>query len=424
MICVARKAEIIAVGTELLLGQIVNTNAQFLAQGLADLGIDVYFQTVVGDNLKRLEDAIRIAETRADILVFTGGLGPTQDDLTRDAIASYTNRNLVIHEPTIESIRAYFQTRGKVMVESNAKQALMVEGADSLNNDVGMAVGCAFEQAGTAFVLLPGPPREMKPMFNSYAVPWLKNLIGDSQALYSKMLKFAGIGESNLEHQLQDLINEQSEVTIAPYAKEGEVAIRLAVKAQDELAAEKAIAPVLNEIRDRFSNYLFSSTDQTLESTVVEQLKSEKQTIASAESITAGRIGDLLTSIPGSSAVYLGGTIVYSNDMKNQLLHIPMALLEGENAPGAISAVVVELMAKEIAIKTGATFGIAISGNAGPTAVEGKPIGLTYLSVYEKSRGSLTRELNLSGDRDTIKQRASKQALYTIWAFMNDKSIE
>ena len=226
------KAEIIAVGTELLLGQIVNTNARYLSQGLAGLGIDVYFQTVVGDNAGRLREAIRIARSRADLLLFTGGLGPTMDDLTKDVLAEELGRQLELHEPTMAKIEEIFRERGAHMVESNRRQASWIAGSVPLANETGLAVGNALQQDGTRYILLPGPPMEMKPMFEGPATAWLLQESGRGDRLYSRILRFAGIGESLLENKLIDLIQEQSDPTIAPYAKEGEVAIRLSSKSE------------------------------------------------------------------------------------------------------------------------------------------------------------------------------------------------
>lgn len=416
-----RKAEIIAVGTELLLGQIVNTNAQYLAQQLADLGVNVFYQTVVGDNINRLHSAIQIAKSRADIIVFTGGLGPTQDDLTRDAVAEFCERKLVMHDPSLDNIKSFFASRGVEMVESNGRQALMIDDADVLINDVGMAVGCAFKHDNTMFILLPGPPREMKAMFANYAAPWIRSAIGESLPLFSTMLKFSGIGESNLEHQIIDLIDSQSDVSIAPYAKEGEVAIRLAVKASDLDTANQMMQPIVDEIYSRFPDNLFSTLGETLEATVVRLLTEQQKTVVVAESITGGRLGDLITSIPGSSSVFKGGYITYSNETKNRILHIPIELLEGEGAPGAISSSVVEKMAIEAQKLGNSNYAIAISGNAGPESAENKPVGLTYLAIADESGILLSKELQLHGNRDTIKQRAAKQALFALWSTIRTK---
>lgn len=414
-------AEIIAVGTELLLGQIVNTNAQFLAQGLADIGVNVYFQTVVGDNVTRLNEAISIAKNRADLILFTGGLGPTQDDLTRECVAAFCSRSLVIHRPSLLSIENFFSQRGKPMVESNSKQALMIEGADALINEVGMAVGSAFVEDDTAFVLLPGPPREMKPMFTNYATPWIRSFIGDERPLFSQMLKFAGVGESNLEHGLMDLIEGQSDITIAPYAKEGEVAIRLSVKAMNPDEANLKFAPIVQEIYERYSNNLFSTAGETLEQTVIKQLIEKQATIAVGESMTGGRLGDLITSVAGSSKAFKGGFVTYSNEMKQTLLGVTSHTLEKK---GAISREVSIEMAQGASRLTGADYSVSITGNAGPIGDEGKAVGLTYVSVVSSDGESHVRELQLHGDRDTIKQRAVKQALFLLWAVINQKDVE
>ena len=244
------KAEIIAVGTELLLGQIVNTNAQYLSQGLAALGIDVYFQTVVGDNAGRIRQAIETARRRADLLLFTGGLGPTQDDLTKDVLADYLGRKLILHEPSMRKIEARLAGRA-VMIESNRRQALMIEGSEPLPNETGLAVGNALTADGTHYVLLPGPPGEMRPMFDGPATEWLLRQLGESRPLYSMTLRFAGIGESALEDLLIDLIKRQTDPTIAPYAKEGEVAIRLSTKAADEAEAAARLTREWIEIVER-----------------------------------------------------------------------------------------------------------------------------------------------------------------------------
>ena len=213
------KAEIIAVGTELLMGQIVNTNAQYLSQQFADMGVNVYYQTVVGDNAGRMAEAIRIASERADLVVCTGGLGPTMDDITKDVLAEHLGVKLYVHEPSYERISSFFRERGAHMVESNMRQALMLDGADALMNDTGLAVGAAISADGRHYIVLPGPPRELKAMFAEYARPWIADKLPDASKLFSRMLKFAGIGESSLEDALIDLISKQTDRSIAPYAK-------------------------------------------------------------------------------------------------------------------------------------------------------------------------------------------------------------
>ena len=409
------KAEIIAVGTELLLGQIVNTNAQFLSRECASQGIDIYFQTVVGDNEQRLLDSLKLAASRADVVICTGGLGPTQDDLTKDVLAAFTGRKLVLHEPSMEAITSMFTSRGIHMVESNRRQALMLEGSDPLHNETGLAVGNALTFEGTHFVLLPGPPKEMKPMFTKYAVPWLKLLMTDEVPLYSKMLKFAGIGESNLEHQLLDLIQTQSDPTIAPYAKEGEVTIRLTTRAYTAAEGEQKLQATEAEITNRLGEYLYADQDVPIETIVLQLLAASKKTLAVAESCTGGLLSDLITAVPGSSDSFLGGIIVYSNALKHKLLGVPMDVLEGEGAPGAVSSETAVILAEQLLVRTGSDFGISVTGVAGPSPSEGKPVGLVYVGLAQKNAQTEVITLQLSGNREFIKQRAAKRALYQLW---------
>lgn len=410
------RAEIIAVGTELLLGQIVNTNAQYLSRGLAELGVDVYYQTVVGDNKERLIQAIGIARSRADLLVFTGGLGPTQDDLTRDALAEYLGRDVELHEPTMNKILNMFASRGGTFVESNRRQALLVKGATPLRNDTGIAVGNALSVEGTHYLLLPGPPREMKPMFDNDGSEWLREQLGpDTLLLHSVMLKFAGIGESGLEDLLIDLIREQQDPTIAPYAKEGEVAVRVSTKAAGAEEAARKLVSTLTEIRLRTLSYLFAEEDVPIEAMVVRLLTERQQSVALAESCTGGMVSQLITRIPGSSAVYLGGVVTYSNLMKMQQLGVPAKLLEGPDAPGAISLETAAAMAEGVRRATDSDFALSITGNAGPSAAEGKAVGLVYIGLAVRGQVTRVERLQLSGDREGIRIRTSKRALYMLW---------
>ncbi|BFT72999.1 competence/damage-inducible protein A [Paenibacillus sp. P36] len=414
------KAEIVAVGTELLLGQIVNTNAQFLSRECAAIGVDIYFQTVVGDNEQRLLESLTLAASRADVVICTGGLGPTQDDLTKDVLAAYVGRQLIIHEPSMNAITQMFQSRGIHMVESNRRQALMLEGSDPLHNETGLAVGVAFTFEGTHFILLPGPPKEMKPMFTNYAIPWLRAVMHDEVPLYSKMLKFAGIGESNLEHQLIDLIQAQSDPTIAPYAKEGEVTIRLTTRAQTAEEGERKLFATEQEIRSRLGQHIYADQDVPIETMVLKMLDERKLSLAVAESCTGGLLSDLITSIPGSSSSFLGGIICYSNALKHKLLGVPMEVLEGEGAPGAVSSETAVILAESLLTTTGSDFGISVTGVAGPGSSEGKPVGLVYIGFAQKNAETQVITLQLSGNRESIKHRSAKSALYHLWKQLKD----
>ncbi|OPH62002.1 competence/damage-inducible protein A [Paenibacillus ferrarius] len=414
------KAEIVAVGTELLLGQIVNTNAQFISKECAAIGVDMYFQTVVGDNEQRLLDTFRLAASRADVVICTGGLGPTQDDLTKDVLAAFVGRELVLHEPSMKTITELFESRGIHMVESNRRQALMIEGSDPLHNETGLAVGNAFTYEGTHFILLPGPPKEMKPMFTKYAVPWLQAVMTDAVPLYSKMLKFAGIGESNLEHQLLDLIEAQTDPTIAPYAKEGEVTIRLTTRAQSQEEGEKRLFPTEQAIRVRLADHLYADQDVPIENVVLQLLEQKQLTLSVAESCSGGLLSDLLTDVPGSSKSFLGGIVCYSNALKHKLLGVPMEILEGDGAPGAVSSETAVLLAENLIATTGSDFGISITGVAGPSPSEGKPVGLVYVGFAQRNAETAVFTLQLSGNRESVKHRAAKSALYQLWKQLKD----
>lgn len=409
------KAEIIAVGTELLLGQIVNTNAQALSVKLAELGIDVYFQTVVGDNASRLRQAIEIGRGRADLLVFTGGLGPTQDDLTKDVLADYLGRPLLLHEPSMEAIKNLFSSRGMDMVESNRRQALMIEGSHPLENTTGLAVGNALEQDGTLYVLLPGPPREMKPMLEGPTQDWLRSVMGEEKPLYSRLLKFAGIGESNLEAKLLDLIEAQEDPTIAPYAKEGEVSIRVSTKALNQEEADVRIGEAVKLISERVGEHLYAQEDVPIEEEIVRLLRASKRRLASAESCSGGLFAELVTNIPGSSGEFVGGVVTYTNQMKHTLLNIPLSQLEGEGAPGAVSESTAALMAERVREICDADFGVSLTGVAGPAESEGKPVGLVYFAIAERGKETRVFTTHLSGGRSMIRLRAVKAALYRLW---------
>ncbi|WP_410769183.1 competence/damage-inducible protein A [Fontibacillus sp. BL9] len=410
------KAEIIAVGTELLLGQIVNSNAQYLSQELASIGIDVYFQTVVGDNVNRLSHAIRVASERADLLIFTGGLGPTQDDLTKDAVAAVLGRSLHIDRIAMDNVDRFFQGRSVPMTENNRRQALVVDGGTPLPNETGLAVGNAIEENGKFYVLLPGPPSEMKPMYEKQAKPWiLQHVLTQEEPLYSKMLKFAGIGESGLETKLLDLIENQSDPTVAPYAKESEVTIRISTKARTEHEAMEKLDKLEAEIGSRLPDHLYASEDVPIEKTIVDMMTERGLTLSAAESCTGGLLMQSVTGIPGSATVFLGGIVCYSNAMKEKLLNVPHELLEGDNAPGAVSAETAKVLAEQVRMIVDTDFGLSITGVAGPGYSERKPVGLVYIGISRRGGDTDVYELNLKGNRETIRLRSAKTVLYHLW---------
>lgn len=419
---VIMKAEIIAIGTELLLGQIINTNAQYISQRLALVGVDVFFHTVVGDNGARLRQAIETAQKRSDMLIFTGGLGPTMDDLTKDVLAGMLDRNMTCDESAIVKMTERFAGYGIPMAESNKRQAHVIEGADVLPNSTGLAVGNALQHDGTTYVLLPGPPHEMKPMLDDEAIPWLlaRQLI-DQSSLYMRMLKFAGIGESALEDALLDLIQEQTNTTIATYAKEGEVLVRLAVKGGDQTEAERKLQRVEQKIHKRLSTHLYATSDLSLPEVLVNRLAQRGMTLSAAESCTGGMFGYMITAIPGSSQVFAGGAVTYSNEMKERILGVPNELLAGENAPGAVSGEVAKAMTEGMQDIADTDFTVAITGAAGPGHSEQKPVGLVYIAIAEKGRDTVVEELRLSGDREGIRRRAVYAVMFCLWRRLQEK---
>lgn len=408
------KAEIIAVGTELLIGQIVNTNAKDISLKLAELGIDVYFHTVVGDNAARLKQAIELACTRADIIIFSGGIGPTMDDITKDVLADYLGRKIYVDQLSMEKIEALFSGRG-TMAESNIRQAHMIEGADRILNEVGLAVGNAIVQDGKAFIVLPGPPRELVPMLTAAVEPWLREKFAEQSPLFSRILKFAGIGESSLEDKLMPLIKDQTDPTIAPYAKEGEVAIRVSTKAQTEEEANDKIDLIVEQIHELVGDHLYAQEDITIEEEVLHLLHLTESTISVAESCSGGLLANLLTRHPGTSQVFNGGVVTYTNDMKTKLLNIPITQLEGNNVPGAVSEETAISMAEQVRLLFNTDFGVSITGVAGPTESEGKPVGLVYCAVAQKDKETTCYTLHLKGTRDTIQIRAVKHILFRVW---------
>jgi len=408
------KAEIIAVGTELLVGQIANTNAQYLSEALNAIGVDVYYHAVVGDNSDRISAAFATAAERSDLVIVTGGLGPTRDDITKDILARFTARELLVHEPALREINEYFTSRGLAMSENNARQAFTLSDADVLPNDNGMAVGVALTHEGTHWVLLPGPPREMRLMFDRYASAWIRARLPEAKPLHSVTLKFSGIGESLLEKELIDLIDSQSDPTIAPYAKDGEIAFRVSTKAANGLEAEAKLAPVLAEIRKRTSAYLYAERDIPLEQAVVELLQQRGQTLSVAESCTGGLLGELLTSVPGSSAVFEGGVISYSAKAKIEQLGVrPETISEH----GTISAETAEEMAAGCRRTFGTDWALSITGSAGPAASEGKPPGTVFVALAGEA-GVRCFPLKLGGDRQIIRLRAAKAVLYRLWQLL------
>jgi nicotinamide-nucleotide amidase len=372
-------AEIICVGTELLLGDILNGNAQYIAKELASLGIPHYYQTVVGDNIERLQQAIEIACSRAKILIFTGGLGPTPDDLTCEAIASFFGSPLIERADIIEDITKKYAVRSRVMTPSNRKQALIPQGADILPNPTGTAPGIIWQpKPGLIILTFPGVPYEMHQMWKETAVPYLQSQGWGKEIIYSRMLKFWGVAESALAEKVASFLDLPNP-TVAPYASKGEVKLRVSAKASSEVAAEKLIVPVEKQLKEIAGLDYYGADSDTLASVVGELLRADKATVSVAESCTGGGLGQMFTEISGSSDYFWGGIISYDNSAKVKLLGVN---LEDLDRYGAVSATVAEQMALGVKNSLGTTWGLSVTGVAGPTGgSETKPVGLVYIGL-------------------------------------------
>ena len=403
------KAEIIAVGTELLMGQVVNTNATFLSDQLTGLGYGVYYQTVVGDNTDRLVACLSLASQRSDLVVLTGGLGPTEDDLTRDTLADYLGVNLVINDQGLAKIIEHFAIQGRILTENNRKQALSLEGGHALQNPTGLAVGDFYETDDCAYLLLPGPPNEMKPMFLERAIPLLKKYLPQSTGLYSRVIRFFGIGESQLVTLLAKEIDQQTNPTLAPYAAPNEVRLRLTAQASEESQADALLDALEKRIMEVVGDYFYGyGEDNNLVKETVNALRQCKATIAVAESLTAGLVQSSLGQIPGVSEVFLGGFVTYSNAMKQQLLGVKAATL---SEYGAISEACAIEMAVNTRRLTGADYALGLTGVAGPSEVEGQPVGTTWIALAKPDGTVTTKQFRFTRDRQYIQHSAMMNAL-------------
>ncbi|MFY4503851.1 competence/damage-inducible protein A [Ligilactobacillus ruminis] len=398
-------AEVISVGTEILLGQITDTNSTFISQRLAELGIDVYFKTVVGDNEKRLLQALEIASGRSDMVILSGGLGPTKDDLTKQTVAKFLNCGLLTDKNALEYIEEYYRQNNRKMTDNNLLQAKYLEGSVSLPNESGMAVGSYYQnQNGPDFILLPGPPSEMRPMFDKEAMPRLKKNYAKEHLLFSRVLRFYGIGESQLVTELDDLINGQTNPTIAPYAKVGEVTLRLTAQADSKESAKEILDETEQVISKRMGQYLYGyGDDNSLPKVVVEKLKQRGLTVSASESLTGGSFQKAVTDIAGSSQIFPGGFVTYSASAKENLLDIPKEIII-EN--GVVSEATAKGMAERTRIKMDTDFGVSFTGVAGPDTLEGNPAGTVWIGISQRGRQTAAFEYHFYGDRDAVRVRS------------------
>ena len=380
--------ELVFVGTELLLGDILNTNAQYLSKQLAAIGVNVLYQTVVGDNPDRLRRVLETAFSRADLVLTTGGLGPTKDDLTKEVCAAFFGKPLVLHDESLQRMRAYFSEKGVEMPQTNEKQAWMPAGCVIFENRNGTAPGCAMEQNGKRLVLLPGPPREMKAMYETGVLPYLRPLT--NAVIFSREIRTFGIGESAMAQRVSDLLDSENP-TVAPYAKEGEAMLRVTAKAATKEAAEQLLQPVIDEILSRLGGVVYGVDVPNLETAVVSLLKGKRMTVATAESCTAGLIAKRLTDVPGASDVFGCGIVSYQNAIKEKLLGVDPAVLAAQTA-------VCEDVAKQMAAgalrQSGADLAVSITGLAGPGKDElGRDPGLAYLALTD-GKQTVTRTVH------------------------------
>lgn len=399
------QAEVIAVGTEILLGQVADTNSAYIARRLADAGIEVYYHSLVGDNATRLAALVNQARSRSDLVVISGGLGPTKDDLTKQTVAHLLGVKLVEDSAAMAKITAFFATTGRQMTPNNRLQALYLAGSHPLKNETGMAVGSFYRApSGADVVLLPGPPSEMRPMMAHQAMPLIRAAYQRDEYLTSRVLRFFGIGESQLVTQLSDLIDHQTNPTIAPYAKRYEVTLRLTAKTTTAAAAPQLLNQLEATIRGRVGVYLYGYGDEnSLASVVVHELIDQQLTITGAESLTAGEFQSTIGSVPGVSAVFPGGFVTYANRAKHTLLGIPQEIIDHD---GVVSEAAAQQMAERSRQLLDTDLALSFTGVAGPDSLEGHPAGTVWLGLAQRGQAPQAKLLHLTGNRADIRMRS------------------
>lgn len=413
--------ELIAVGTEILLGNIVNTNSAYLSEKCAELGLAVYYQSVVGDNPDRMKSVIKTALDRSDVIILTGGLGPTEDDLTKEITAEVMGFPLVEDAHTRELMEAYLKEYEKNhpqrrITKNNYKQTMVPEGAIVIDNHNGTAPGLIMEKKGKTAILLPGPPNEMVPMFEESVYPYLRKK--QPEIIYSRMVKISGIGESQVAEEIQDLIDKQTNPTIAPYAKTGEVHLRVTAKAEDEKKCKEMIKPIVRELKKRFGKNVFATReDKTLEEAVVDLLKEKNMTLSLAESCTGGAVAARIVNVPGASDALMCGYVTYTNRAKRKCLGVKKSTL---NKEGAVSAKCAKEMAKGGAKAARTDVCLSVTGLAGPGGgTKETPVGTVFMGCTCAGK-TTTREFHFTGNRSRIRGQAVAQAL----TFIRDSLLE
>lgn len=408
--------ELISVGTEILLGDILNTDAQFLSIELARLGISVIHQSTVGDNRERLLAQLKEAADRSDIIILSGGLGPTPDDLTKEVCCEFFGKKMFLHEPTVEKIKTYFSTKGMEMAQNNLKQAMLPKDCVIFPNDNGTAPGMAIEKDGVHILVLPGPPRELKPMFRNCAVPYLMQF--SDRIIVSHNIRTFGIGESLMAERVNDLFDAENP-TVAPYAKDGEALLRVTAMARTKEEAENLCKPVINEIKSRLDGFVYGVDYTCIEETVIEKLKDKHIKVATAESCTGGLIAKRITDVPGASEVFDCGIISYANEIKHRVLGVSEDDL---NKYGAVSEPVARQMAQGALKVSGADIAVSVTGIAGPDSDStNKPVGLVYIGLADRDN-VWVRELRTSRkDRSYNRYVSASNALNMIRLYIDNK---
>lgn len=412
--------EIISVGTELLLGDILNTDAQFLSTELAKMGIGVVYQTTVGDNPQRLRKALEIAAERSDIIIASGGLGPTPDDLTKEICCEFFSKEYYLHEESLDKMKQFFASKKLPMPESNIKQAMLPVGCTVFPNNNGTAPGCAMEKDGKHILMLPGPPRELTAMFYESAVPYLSQF--SEKTIVSHQIRTFGIGESALAEKVKKYLDGENP-TVAPYAKDGEALLRVTAMADDKESAEALLKPVIDSLIEETGEYFYGIDKPNIETAVVEMLKENRLVLATAESCTGGMISQRITSVPGSSAVFECGIVSYANEIKHRILGVDENDLR---TYGAVSEQVAGQMAKGALKLSGADIAVSVTGIAGPGS-DGtdKPVGLSYIGLAA-SDGTLYVKKLLTGHstgncRDYNRYVNASNALNLVRLYINKK---
>lgn len=408
--------ELISVGTEILLGDILNTDAQFLSIELAKLGISVIHQSTVGDNRERLLAQLKEAADRSDIIILSGGLGPTPDDLTKEVCCEFFGKKMFLHEPTVEKIKTYFSTKGMKMAQNNLKQAMLPKDCVIFPNDNGTAPGMAIEKDGVHILVLPGPPRELKPMFRNCAVPYLMQF--SDRIIVSHNIRTFGIGESLMAERVNDLFDAENP-TVAPYAKDGEALLRVTAMARTKEEAENLCKPIINEIKNRLDGFVYGVDYTCIEEAVIEKLKEKHMKVATAESCTGGLIAKRITDVPGASEVFDCGIISYANEIKHRVLGVSEDDLKKY---GAVSEPVARQMAQGALKVSGADIAVSVTGIAGPDSDStNKPVGLVYIGLADRDN-VWVRELRTSRkDRSYNRYVSASNALNMIRLYIDNK---